>query len=187
MKTLKLLLLYMALCLTAIPVHADAELEALREGGMKKLVFHSEPKPVSDKPYQLPDGSSGQISDYEGKYVVLNFWAMWCPPCRHEMPMLQELDAELSGDHFKVVTLAVGRNSLPKMRAFFDEIGADNLPLYQDPKMTFARDMGVLGLPVTVILDPNGQEIARMQGDAEWNSESAKSIVKALIARTDQS
>ena len=41
--------------------------------------------------------------------------------------------------------------------------------------------MAVLGLPITVILDPDGQEIARMRGDAEWNSESAKNIIRALI------
>ena len=60
--------------------------------------------------------------------------------------------------------------------------GVDNLPLSRDPTQTLARDMGVLGLPVSVILDPEGREIARMVGDAEWNSESGKAIIKALIS-----
>ncbi|MEO0945479.1 MAG: hypothetical protein AAFY06_11645, partial [Pseudomonadota bacterium] len=60
----------------------------------------------------------------------------------------------------------------------------DNLPLYLDPRQTLAREMAVLGLPITLILDPEGREIARMRGDAEWNSDSAKAIIAALVAQT---
>ena len=58
-----------------------------------------------------------------------------------------------------------------------------NLPLHRDPKQELARQMGVLGLPVSVILDPQGFEIARMTGDAEWHSDSAKAIIRALLAK----
>lgn len=95
--------------------------------------------------------------------------------------MLSELQAELGGDAFKVVTLATGRNPPPAMKKFFDEIGVENLPLHRDPKSQIAREMGVFGLPITVILNPEGQEIARMRGDAHWNSDSAKAIIAALI------
>ena len=44
-----------------------------------------------------------------------------------------------------------------------------------------AREFGIVALPITVILNPEGQEIARMIGDAEWNSESAKAIISALV------
>ena len=67
------------------------------------------------------------------------------------------------------------------MKRFFEEIGVDNLPLHRDPDQQIARDMGVLGLPITVIVDPDGQEIARLQGDAHWNTESAKAIIDALL------
>lgn len=95
--------------------------------------------------------------------------------------MLSELQAELGGEDFDVVTIATGRNPPPAMKAFFDEIGVDNLPLHRDPKMQISREMGILGLPITVILNRDGQEIARMQGDAHWNSDSAKAILRALI------
>lgn len=95
--------------------------------------------------------------------------------------MLSELQTEFGGERFEVVTIATGRNSVPGIRKFFEEVGVDNLPLYLDPKSKLGRDMDVLGLPITVILDPEGMEIARMRGDAEWNSESAKAVVRALI------
>lgn len=95
--------------------------------------------------------------------------------------MLSELQDEFGGDTFEVVTIATGRNELAGINRFFADIGVDNLPLYLDPKQALARDMAVLGLPITVILDPEGREIARMRGDAEWNSDSAKAIIATLI------
>jgi thiol-disulfide isomerase/thioredoxin len=72
------------------------------------------------------------LAEYEGKYRVLNFWATWCAPCRKEMPMLS-LQAELGGDDLRGRDLATGRNPPPAMKAFFEEIGVDNLPLHRDP------------------------------------------------------
>ena len=87
----------------------------------------------------------------------------------------------MGGDTLEVVTIATGRNPPPAMRAFFDEIGVDNLPLHRDPQQKIARDMDVLGLPITVILSPSGQEVARLKGEADWNSESARAILSAMV------
>lgn len=95
--------------------------------------------------------------------------------------MLSELQTEFGGDTFEVLTIATGRNELAGVRRFLSEIEVDNLPLYLDPKQKLARDMAVLGLPITVLLDPEGREIARMRGDAEWNSDSANAIIRTLI------
>lgn len=95
--------------------------------------------------------------------------------------MLSDLQTEFGGDAFEVVTIATGRNELAGIKRFFGDIQVDNLPLYLDPKQKLARDMGVLGLPITVILDPKGREVARMRGDAEWNSDSAKAIIRAML------
>jgi thiol-disulfide isomerase/thioredoxin len=110
----------------------------------------------------------------------VNFWATWCAPCRAEMPHLSNLQTQLGSDDLSVVTIATGRNPRPAMERFFEEISVDNLPLHADPRSTLARNMGVLGLPITVILDRDGQEIARLQGDADWSSESAIAILTAL-------
>jgi len=185
MRLFRSLTLYMALLLGANAAHAAdlATLEGLRDGDMKKLILHSEPKPVSDKAFTLADGAgTATLADYSGKYVLLNFWATWCAPCRKEMPMLSELQEEFGGEDFEVLTLASGRNIPARIIAFFDEIGVNNLPRHQDPKLAVAREMGVLGLPVTVLINPEGREIGRLIGDAEWNSDSAKAIIAALLA-----
>ncbi|SLN66020.1 Thiol:disulfide interchange protein TlpA [Falsiruegeria litorea R37] len=191
MKKLLLALVYTALAVGANPsgtIAAELDrpaLEALREGSMKKLIILPNPLPVSDKAFDLEDGKGQKtLADYKGKYVLVNFWATWCAPCRKEMPQFSELQAEFGGDDFEVLTIATGRNSPSGIQKFFDDIKVTNLPRHQDLGMSLSREMRVLGLPVTVILNPEGQEIARLLGDAQWNSESAKSIIKALIATT---
>jgi len=158
-----------------------AELEALKTGDMKKLVLHKSPQPVSTASYETEAGGEATLADHQGKIVLLNFWATWCAPCRKEMPMLAELQAEYGGDEFEVITLATGRNDPAAMKRFFDEIGVGNLPLHRDPNSAVAREMGVLGLPATVLINESGDEIARLLGDAHWSSDSAKAIIEALL------
>ncbi|SDF29708.1 TlpA family protein disulfide reductase [Limimaricola pyoseonensis] len=180
MRSVVLIGLYMASVSLA---NADpAALEALREGDMRKLAVHAEPQPGSDVAFEAEDGTEMTLAEFEGKPVLVNFWATWCAPCRVEMPQLAALQDEYGGDDFEVVTIATGRNDPAGMERFLTEIGAESLPRHKDPRQTLARDLGVLGLPVTLILDAEGQEIARLQGEADWSSDSARAIVEALIA-----
>ncbi len=173
--------LYTAALVLANPVSADiAAAKATLEGTMKKLVFHSAPKSAGQSDFITFDGAPLNLSDWRGKWVVVNFWATWCAPCRKEMPMLDALHDEFGGDSFEVVTIATTRNPPQKMLDFFQEIDVKHLPLHRDPGSKLAREMAVLGLPVTVILNPEGQEIARLTGDADWSSDSARAMVRAL-------
>ncbi|MEO0938205.1 MAG: TlpA disulfide reductase family protein [Pseudomonadota bacterium] len=177
MKTLVAALLT-ALAIGANPAAAQG-IADLRDGDMRKLVVHSAPEAVSTVPFQTADGAA-TLADWQGKVVLLNFWATWCAPCRHEMPMLAELQAEFGGDAFEVVTVAVGPHNPVGIRKFFEDIGVDNLPRHQDPRQRLAQDMGVFGLPITVLINAEGREIARLRGDADWASESAKAIISLL-------
>jgi len=185
MTVFRSLVLYTALALGANAAHADtAALEALREGGMKKLNFHAEAKPVPEVVLVDENGYDRGLSEYLGQWVVLNFWATWCAPCRHELPSLDRLQAAMGGETFAVVTVATGRNSPQGIERLFAELEIAHLPKWRDADSALARRMAVMGLPVTVILDPEGREIARMQGDAEWDSDSARAIVAALLNGT---
>ena len=173
-----------AALLTALAFGANpaaADIADLREGDMRKLVIHEAPQPVSDVAFDLGDGTQAALQDWDGQIVLLNFWATWCAPCRHEMPMLSELQTEFGGEDFSVVTVAVGPHNPVGITKFYEEIGVENLPKYQDPRQRLAQDMGVFGLPITVLMDRDGNEIARLRGDADWSSDSAKAIIAALI------
>ena len=173
-----LVVLYTAFLIGANPAVADVA--GLREGDMKKLMLHEAPVAVPD--VVLLDAEDGQhsLAEYRGKWVVLNFWATWCAPCRREMPSLERLQAAMP--EIAVVPVATGRNAVEGIRRFFAEAGVETLPILRDPKSELARAMHVMGLPVTVILDPEGREVARLIGDAEWDSDSAKAVLGALVS-----
>lgn len=155
-----------------------ASLDGLLTGEMKKLVVAAEPVALPEAVLLDMSDAEHALSDYKGKWLVLNFWATWCAPCRKEMPALDRLQVAMP--EIAVVPVATGRNAPEQITKFFDEAGVKNLSVLRDPKMTLARQMAVVGLPVTVIVNPEGQEVARLIGDAEWDSPDALAVLKAL-------
>lgn len=181
MLRLAMAVLYTALALGANPGVADtAAADAARAGDMRKLVFHAEPRAVPEIAITDLDEAARSLSEWRGQWVVVNFWATWCAPCRKEMPSLDALAAD-----YAVATVATGRNPPPAIQRFFDETGVTRLPTLRDPKSELARSMAVLGLPVTVILNPEGQEVARLVGDADWNSPDARAVMAILSGKTN--
>ncbi len=161
-----------------------ATLEALQQGEMEKLVLHDEaPAPV-DETFTDASGGTVALGDFAGKVVLVNLWATWCPPCRAEMPSIDRLAGEMAGDDLAVVALSTDRFGAERVQDFFDEIGVRNLAVYQDKRSEVARAVGAMGLPVTLILDREGREVARLTGDAHWDSPEAKAFLTRLIELT---
>lgn len=179
-RLLRLAPLYMALCLGANAVAAQDGSELLT-GDMRAMVLHDDPQDVPEVRFTDADGAEMTLAAFEGQFVVLNFWATWCAPCREEMPSLNTLQQQMGGEDFAVVTIASGRNPMPAITRFFDEEGITDLPIYLDPRQTMSRQMGVLGLPITVLLNPDGQEIGRLRGDADWAGEDAIALLTTLV------
>ncbi len=146
-------------------------------GDMRRLIVHAAPEAVPEISVETPEGETVGLDAYAGRPVVLNFWATWCAPCREEMPALDRLAAE--GD-VAVVTVATGRNTLDGIARFFAEEGIEHLPVLLDPSQSAARSMAVLGLPVTVLIDAEGREVARLTGGADWAGPEAAAVIAAL-------
>lgn len=184
MSFLRSAILYTGLILSANAALAGPEQEAIEAAkgqALKALAVHAAPKALPEVAFEGPEGKLG-LDQYRGQYVLLNFWAVWCAPCREEMATLSALEDEFGGEDFAVVTLASGPNAVPAVQKFFGEIGVDNLPLYRDPRSELARGAGVFGLPVTLVLDREGRELARLVGPADWHSDAAREMVRGLIS-----
>ncbi len=133
--------LYTALLLGANPAHAGvAEAQAALAGDMRKLVFAEAPTALPDVPVIDGGDQPHSLAEWQGKWVVLNFWATWCAPCRHEMPSLDRLQAAMP--EIAVVPVATGRNSVTAIEKFYGEAGVTSLPILRDPKSELARGHG---------------------------------------------
>ena len=172
-----LAVLYTCLVLGANPVVAQ-DVSALLTGDMAKLTL-ADPVTLPDAELLTMTDEPASLADYRGKWVVLNFWATWCAPCRHEMPSLDRLRTEMPD--IAVVPVATGRNPAESIQRFWDEAGIGALVPLRDPQSGLARQMGIAGLPVTVIVNPEGQEVGRLIGDAAWDGPEAKALLQALV------
>lgn len=190
-------ILYGSLALNATPARAAglgaedvAALKAARTGDMKKLVIHDAPRSRLETPFETATGEKITIEDFGGKMLVVNFWATWCPPCRKEMPSLDRLRAQMAGDDFELIAISMDSASTEKIEAFFNEIPQagqepytiEHLAIYREPTMRIGAEGAIPGLPVTLVLNPQGEEIARLQGEAEWDSPEAIRMLEEIIA-----
>lgn len=168
---------------TAMFLGANLATPVVAGDGLEKLVVTS-PAPVAGADLVLDNKTTQtpvRLADYRGKPVVLNLWATWCAPCREEMPSLDALAKE-AGEDLVVLPVASGRNTEAGVAKFFAESGVQNLPVVLDPKQQLARALGVRGLPVTILIDRDGREVARLLGGADWASDAAKAKINDLTA-----
>jgi thiol-disulfide isomerase/thioredoxin len=167
----------------AASIAAAQRLAPLAKGEMAAFNIPAVPRPAPDLAFDGPDGQPTRLSAMRGKALLVNLWATWCPPCRKEMPSLDALERDQGGPGFSVVAISLDTRALEKRQQFLDQIGAKNIKLYGDPKGLILPQMkaasGVLGLPTTLLVDAAGCQLGVLQGEAKWDSEDARTLMKA--------
>ncbi len=112
----------------------------------------------------LIDGSSFKLSDLRGKYVLLDFWGSWCPPCRKENPKLAELHQKYS-DELTIVTVALEKDTLSwKKAAQKDGFVWKNQIVDRNRFVrlsSIARKYDVTEIPVKFLISPDGKLIGK--------------------------
>ncbi len=152
-------------------------------GQMKKFTVHPSPRPAPEAAFKTRDGEPVKLADFKGRVLLVNYWATWCSPCVAEMPSLDRMEEHLAGPEFMILPVASDRGGLKTVEAFYARTALKRLPIYLDPDMKFTRSSGVRGLPTTLIVDKAGQEVARMEGDAAWDSPEAEALIRFYLAR----
>jgi peroxiredoxin len=120
-----------------------------------------------------------KLSDHRGKLVLLNFWATWCPPCREEMPLFSKWQREHKGKGLQVIGVSMDDDAT-SVKEFLAKYPVTYPVVMGDVKLaeTFG---GVLGLPLSYLIDAQGRVVARYQGEADLAKMEAK--IKELLAR----
>ncbi len=128
-------------------------------------------------------GKTWTLSELRGRAVVLNFWATWCPPCRAEMPSLQQLGEIYGPEQLLVLALNVGEG--PRRIAQYLQSSGLNLTVLLDPKSEASRAWGATVLPTTILIDAEGRPRQRVRGEVDWSGREAQALVEPLLrART---
>ena len=121
------------------------------------------------KNFTLMSANGGEISlqDYRGNFVLVNFWATWCPPCIKEMPALNSLHNKLKSKNFRVVGVHVGP-ALATVKQYLKDRPVD-FDIVIDKNMSLSS-WEVAGLPTTFLVNPAGEIIYRATGERVWDS-----------------
>jgi thiol-disulfide isomerase/thioredoxin len=168
-------------------VETTRRMAPLAKGEVAAVAVDAAPRPLPALAFENAGGERKQLSDWHGRTVLFNLWATWCVPCRREMPALDALQAKLGGPDFEVVSVNIDTRNTDKPRAWLKEAGVNRLTYYADHSAKVFQDLKAIGkafgMPTTLMVGPNGCELASLAGPAEWASNDAIELVRAALKR----
>jgi len=166
-------------------VETTRRMAPLARGEVAAVAINQAPKILPALAFMDGNGVTKSLADWRGRTLLLNLWATWCAPCRKEMPALDALQSKLGGPEFEVVSINIDTRDLEKPKAWLREVGIGKLAYYADNTAKVFQDLKAagkaFGMPTTLIVDPNGCELATLAGPAEWASGDALKLIAAAL------
>ena len=142
-------------------------------------------EPLPEVTVTDPSGATLDLASVAGTPVLLNLWATWCAPCIAEMPLLDEIAAEM-GERLQVITVSEDMKGAEVVEPFFAQRDFAHLPQWIDQENDLAFGFGGgASLPLTVLYDAQGKEVWRMIGGFDWSSAEARALIEEGLAAGD--
>ncbi len=160
-----LLATFFLLTIAAEPALSQPATVPLKENS--RIYVEQERTPFPDLAFYDGNGNARRLSDFQGKPVLVNFWATWCAPCIRELPQLQTLSQEYSKS-LHIITIAQDRKGFETITPFIKHHQLEHLDHYWDKKNREFRKLGMRGLPMSFLIDAQGRLIATIQGEIDW-------------------
>ncbi|MDP3511160.1 MAG: TlpA disulfide reductase family protein [Sulfuritalea sp.] len=131
--------------------------------------------------WRLPGlgGAPHGPEDYQGRVVLLNFWASWCPPCRDEFPSLERLQQKIGGKDFTVLAISVSDSADGVARFLGGRAPVFDILMDDNGKVSTA--FRARGVPVTYLLDRQGRLLAGRTGPQHWDSPAMEALIRQAI------
>ena len=161
---------------------AALALPAWASGTIDRYQKAQTPKPLPDVVFSTADDKEIRFADHAGKVLLVNFWATWCAPCVKEMPSLDRLQARLGKDKLVVLALSLDGSSRARVAPFYEDKKLTSLGIYFDKGRKAMQALEVSILPTTILVDAQGREVGRLEGEADWDRPEAVALVSGALA-----
>lgn len=126
------------------------------------------------------DGTTMSLDKFRGEFVVVNFWASWCAPCRRELPLLDQWNSAWTGRGARVIAISIDTDA-KKAKRFAEEMKL-TLPVMHDGPQGLARTLDIPSVPYTVLLDRDGNIIGEVRGSEESQIAALERQVESQLA-----
>lgn len=135
--------------------------------------------------YSNEDEKEQPLNTNKYKLTALHFWATWCVPCVKELPQINTIQKKYADKGFKIIALSLDGKKNKNVQKFYSDNKIENLELLFDYNMTAFQQMKIKGLPTTIFINSKGEEIARAEGDLNWESKEVEEFIKSQILESN--
>lgn len=139
-----------------------------------------EGQPAPDLAIQDLDGKPRKLSEWRGRWLLVNFWATWCGPCRIEMPAMERLYRSYSRKDFEILAVSTDPQGAAVTRPFQQEMGF-TFPILHDAEYRIGLMYGARSLPMTFMVDRQGIVRQKVPGARDWGGPDARELIQALM------
>ena len=141
------------------------------EPNIKNLVINKESKKINGLTFLDTQNNKINLDDYQGKLILINFWATWCAPCKEEMPSLDLLQNNKELESLQIFPINVGQDKIEKAEKFFEDLKIKNLEIYFDNSINLTKKFALRGIPTSILINKEGEEFARIIGSVNFNDD----------------
>ena len=145
----------------------------------KNIVIHEKPIAIKDLKFKDFNLQDIDLTNKKGNIMIINFWASWCLPCKREMPSLEKLAQNYP--EIKIFPINMEKPNKLRSKDFYNSIGVTGLDIYFDPEFKLVKVFKMRGMPTSILIDKNGMEFARIQGEIDFYGESFLNFLKKYI------
>ena len=140
----------------------------------KNLIIYEKFKEYEDAYFKNILDKDINLIKYEGKLLLVNFWATWCEPCKEEMPSLDKLAVDENFKNLEILPINIGQEKIEKIDEFYNKTKIKNLDIFYDTDVRLAKKFLLRGLPTTLIINKDGKEFARVVGSINFQDVNFK-------------
>ncbi|MCI0350691.1 MAG: TlpA family protein disulfide reductase, partial [Acidobacteriales bacterium] len=163
----------------------------LFQTNISQFIIYDPPVAVPAVRLQRIDGKRIDIASFRGKAILVNFWATWCPPCQRELPLLNKLHDIVRSEPLEIVAISVDKAGSTAVKPFVNRLNIERLRPYLDPGGQIAKSVGedgpapfvLYGLPITYIIDRQGDIVGYLSGEADWTSAAGLALLRYYMRR----